>query len=176
MAMASPGVLNFWPTLLLFGALQGLFFAGTLLFHGKRRHTSNRLLAFLLFLVSLHLGEYLAIATGFFHEAPALIGTTLPIIFLIGPLYYLYAVALLQADFHVGVKSALHFVPAILCYLLLLPFYAQPAAAKAGFLAGVLAEGYVVFPLDQFILMALSTVGMPGADSPTNRRSISGGR
>jgi len=100
------------------------------------------------------------IASGLYRQAPHFIGTTLPVVFLIGPIYYLYAVSLLQEDFHIALKSALHFVPAILCYLILLPFYAKPAAAKIAFLAGIIKSGYVIFPLDQFILMALCTCQM----------------
>ncbi len=151
--------LNFWSILLLFGALQGLFFAFTLLHH-KGNKTSNRLLSFLLFIFSLHLAEYVMVASGAYQQAPHFIGATLPVVFLIGPIYYLYAVSSLQEDFHIDLKRVLHFVPAVLCYLLLLPFYAKPATAKIVFLAGVIKSGYVIFPLDQFILLALSTCQM----------------
>jgi len=89
-----------------------------------------------------------------------LFGATLPVVFLIGPIYYLYAVSLLQEGFHIDLKRALHFVPAVLCYLILLPFYAKPPAAKITFLAGIIKSGYVIFPLDQFILLALNTCQM----------------
>lgn len=152
--------LNLWSILLLFGALQGIFFAVTLLLHQKGNKASNRLLAFLLFTFSLHLAEYVMVASGLYQQAPHLIGVTLPVVFLIGPLYYLYAVSLLQENFYIDLKRALHFIPAILCYLLLPPFYAKPAAAKIVFLAGIIKSGYVSFPLDQFILLALSTCQM----------------
>lgn len=151
---------DFWAILLLFGALQGLFFAFTLFLHPKGNKTSNRLLSFLLFIFSLHLAEYVMIASGLYQQTPHFIGTTLPVVFLIGPIYYLYALSLLYKDFNIGVQRALHFVPAILCYLFLLPFYAKPAAAKVAFLAGIIKNGYVIFPLDQFILLALSTCQM----------------
>lgn len=157
---ASNITLNLWSILLLFGALQGLFFALTLLLHQKGNKTSNRLLAFLLFIFSLHLVEYVMVASGVYQQAPHFIGATLPVVFLIGPIYYLYAVSLLQENFHIDLKRVLHFVPAVLCYLLLLPFYAKPAAAKIAFLAGIIKSGYVIFPLDQFILLALSTCQM----------------
>jgi len=115
--------LDLWSILLLFGALQGLFFAVTLLLHQKGNKTSNRLLAFLLFIFSLHLAEYVMVASGLYQQAP-------------------------------------HFIPAILCYVALLPFYAKPATAKIAFLAGIIKSGYVIFPLDQFILLALSTCQM----------------
>ncbi len=152
--------LDFWSTLLLFGALQGFFFALTLLLHKQGDKTSNRLLAVLLFVFSLHLSEYVAVASGFYQQAPHLIGATLPVVFLIGPLYYLYAESLLAENFHFDLKRAAHFLPALLCYLLLLPFYAKPAAGKAAFLSGLIKSGYVIFPLDQFLLMALSTFQM----------------
>ena len=152
--------LNLWSILLLFGVLQGIFFAATLLFYQKGNKISNRLLAFLLFIFSLHLAEYVMVASGLYRQAPHFIGATLPVVFLIGPIYYLYASSLLQEDFHIDLKRVLHFVPAVFCYLVLLPFYAQAAAAKIAFLAGIIKSGYVIFPLDQFILMALSTCQM----------------
>ena len=152
--------LDFWSILLLFGALQGLFFALTLLLHQKGNKISNRLLSFLLFIFSLHLTEYMMIASGLYQQAPHFIGTTLPVVFLIGPIYYLYSVSLLQENFHIDLKRALHFVPAVLCYLLLLPFYAKPATTKIALLAGIIKSGYVIFPLDQFILLALNTCQM----------------
>ena len=151
---------DFWAILLLFGALQGLFFAFTLFLHPKGNKTSNLLLSFLLFIFSLQLAEYVMIASELYQQTPHFIGTTLPVVFLIGPIYYLYALSLLYKDFNIDVKRALHFVPAILCCLFLLPFYAKPAAAKIAFLAGIIKNGYVIFPLDQFILLALSTCQM----------------
>ncbi len=81
--------LDLWSVLLLFGALQGMFFAVTLMFHAKGNKTSNRLLSFLLFIFSLHLAEYVMLASGFYQRAPHCIGATLPVVFLIGPIYYL---------------------------------------------------------------------------------------
>lgn len=155
-----PMTINFWTIILLFGALQGFFFAITIFLHPRGNKTSNRLLSFLLFIFSLHLSEYVFIASALYHEFPHVIATTLPLVFLIGPVYYLYAVSLFMEKFHVDLKRALHFVPAIFCYLVLLPFYAKAAETKASTLAGIIESGYVIFPLDQFILMALSTIQM----------------
>jgi AraC-like DNA-binding protein len=152
--------LNFWSILLLFGALQGFFFAITLAFHPKGNKTSNRLLSFLLFIFSLHLAEYVMVASGLYQQTPHFIGSTLPVVFLIGPIYYLYAVSLLQEEFHLDVKRALHFSPAVVCYLVLLPFYAQAPENKVAFLAYIIQSGFVIFPLDLFLLVALSTCQM----------------
>lgn len=151
---------DLWSIFLLFGALQGVFFAVTLLLHQKGNKASNRLLSFLLSIFSLHLVEYVMVSAGFYQQAPHFIGATLPVVFLIGPIYYLYAISLLQDEFHIDMKRALHFVPAILCYLALLPFYAQAPESKIAFLAGIIQSGFVIFPLDLFLLMALSTCQM----------------
>lgn len=160
MSSLSHITLNFWSLLLLFGALQGFFFALTLVLSERGDKSANRLLSFLLVAISLHLSEYTIIATGLYRQIPYVLGTTLPFVFLIGPVYYLYAVALLSEGFAVDVKRALHFVPALLCYLLLLPFYAKSPDAKADFVSGLLQNGYVIFPLDQFLLLTLSTFQM----------------
>jgi AraC-like DNA-binding protein len=130
------------------------------LLHKKGNKTSNRLLAFLLFVFSLHLAEYVFIASELYRRLPQVIGATLPAIFLIGPLYYLYATSLLSAAFAIDLKRALHFVPAVLCYLLLLPFYAKAPEAKAAFLSGIIQNGFIIFPLDLYVLISLSTCQM----------------
>lgn len=160
MSAVSSIAVDFWSLILLFGALQGYFFAAILFFYKKGKNTSNKLLAFLLFIFSLHLTEYVVIATEFYRQIPHAIAATVPVIFLIGPVYYLYAVSLLVPDFHIDLKRALHFLPAILCYLLFLPFYAQSSAQKLAFLSDILENGYVIFPLDQFIILATSSVQM----------------
>ena len=157
---ASTIPLDFWSIIFLFSALQGFFLAMTLFFHQKGRKSSNRLLAFLLFIFSLHLTEYVMIISGFYQTTPYLIGITLPVVFLLGPIYYLYATSLLIDAFEIDLKRASHFIPAIICYLILLPFYAQPSLEKALFLSGIIKSGYVIFPLGQFVLLALSTVQM----------------
>lgn len=155
-----PTHLDLWSMLLLFGALQGLFFAFTLLRMERGNRAANRLLACLLFALSLQLGEYVLVASGYYRHAPHWLGVTLPCVFLIGPLYFLYGSAVLQERFRLVRKHALHFIPALLCMLVLFRFYLQPAAAKVEFVAGLVQRGYVIFPLDQFLLMALSTFQM----------------
>ena len=158
--MLPPLTLDFWAILLLFGALQGFFFAGALFLHRKGKRVSTRLLTFLLVIFSLHLIEYVIIASGFYQSIPHVIGLTLPVVFLIGPIYYLYAASLLTDEFHFARKHILHFMPAVLCYLLLLPFYTQSPHAKAAFIFEIMANGYVIFPFGQFLLMALSSCQM----------------
>ena len=152
--------IDYWSLLLLFGALQGWFFALVLFFYRSGRSDSNKILAFLLTIFSLHLTEYVAISAGAYQQMPHVIAATLPVVFLTGPLYYLYTASLLTRKFRIDIKRTLHFLPALLCYLIFLPFYTSPAEAKAAELSTILEDGYVVFPLGLFVVMALSSVQM----------------
>ncbi len=151
---------DFWSVVLIFGALQGYFLTLTLFLHKKGEKISNRLLAFLLLIFSLLLSEYVLIFTGLFQQAPGLLGVTAPLIFLVGPIYYFYALSLLRSPFRFDIKSAIHAVPAVFCYLILIPFYLEAPEAKSAFIEKVLSEGYVTLPLGQFLILAASTVQM----------------
>ncbi len=152
--------IEIWPTFLLFGVLQGLLIALGLLVHKNGRKLSNRLLAFLLIILSFHLSEYLNIATGFYQQAPHLIGISVPFIFLIGPIFHLYTVSLHQHEFRIDLKQALHFAPSVFCYIILLPFYAQAPHEKSDHIGQILGNGYVIFPIAQFLILALSSIQM----------------
>ena len=149
-----------WPAFLFFGVLQGLLITVGLLVHKNGRKFSNRLLAFLLFIFSLHLSEYLNIASGFYQQTPHLIGISVPFIFLIGPVFYLYTVSLLQQEFRIDLKQTLHFAPSIFCYIILLQFYILPPHEKSDLVKQILSNGYVIFPLGQFLILTLSSIQM----------------
>lgn len=160
MSLPPSQLLTGWALLLLFGALQGGFLALSLLLHPRGKKVSNRLLAILLLIFSLHLTEYVLLASGLYTRMPWAIGLSLPAIFLIGPLYYFYSTTLLTASFPIDLQRLWHFVPALLCYLLLLPFYAESPNDKIAFLGRMITDGFVIFPLGLFILLALSTCQM----------------
>jgi AraC-like DNA-binding protein len=60
---------------------------------------------------------------------PHLLGTTMPMMFLIGPLYFLYVRTVFGYTLNVR-KDIVHAIPAILCAILIIPFFISSANEK----------------------------------------------
>lgn len=148
---------NTWSVLILIGAAQGIFLAVLLLAKRENRR-ANKWLGFLLAVTSIHLLEYAADITGITMRFPGLIAITYPLLFCMGPFYYMYCRALLDKNYVPGMKSSLHFIPAVIVLLLMLPFYMMPGEDKIGFILG-LAEGNTIkIPAGQLVFMAAHVV------------------
>ncbi len=121
----SAWVYNTWTVLLICGVSQGVFLFILLFAHKRGLKRANRLLAFLILAVSLLLTEHLLFRfrLAVVDDHRHFISFATPISYLIGPLYFLYAKALFEERFQLGVKSSLHFLPAILCLLNYIPAY-----------------------------------------------------
>lgn len=148
------GVTNIWSILIILGATQGLFLS-LYLFIKQQNRDANKWIALLLVFVSLHLFEYSADITGFSLEYPVLIAITYPLIFCMGPLYYIYCRHLLDKSYSVSTKTWLHFMPSIGVLLMMLPFYAMPDASKTDFVEGLSEGGRLQVPIEQFIFMGI---------------------
>lgn len=145
---------NIWSIIILLAATQGIFLALYLLFK-KRDQPANKWIAFLLIVISLHLLEYAADISELVLRFPIIIAITYPLLFCMGPLYLIYCRTLLDSSFKAGAKTSLHFIPALLVLLLMLPFYMLPAGAKIGFVQGLAQGDRIIVPLEQFIFMGM---------------------
>jgi len=112
----------------IIGIIISLFLS-TLLFTKKGKSTADLVLAFWLFLISLHLFTYYLLATGKFIEFPYLLGVEIAIPFVHGPFLYLYT-ALLTGKKITKLNCILHFMPTILVYAVLSDFFILPIAEK----------------------------------------------
>lgn len=131
-----PGITIF----LMLGVAQGLFLAVLLL--TRRENTeANRLLAAVMAAFAVYLGEVALYAGDHFREMPHLIGVSQPVIYLFGPVIYLYARTVSSGPERPGRWSILHFVPAALVVVYFLPFFLDPAAAKIAYVEGVMRDG-----------------------------------
>ncbi len=99
------------------------FFLGIVLFSKKNKSLSDKILAFWLFVIGLHLLSYFVYTQGYWEKYPHLIGVTAPFPFLHGPLLYLYVLSSFKSQKHLQKLDYLHFVPFIISYLYMLPFY-----------------------------------------------------
>lgn len=140
---------NIWSVLIGLGAFHGYLLALFLILRQKRfRHNY---FAFLLLVVSIHLTEYTIAVSGLYEVFPHAIAASYPLLFLMGPFYYLYVRSLL--DLKISGKSFWHYVPALLCFLALLPFYLQPGAEKLALITENLHQAEPTIPAGQFVFM-----------------------
>lgn len=120
-------------TLLILGAGQGLFLA--LLLASKRvNSTANRLLAVAMVAFALFILEGVYYARGFQESYPEFIGVSVPLVYLFGPILYLYTEVVSHGGHTFHRRWLLHFLPVTLVLLWLIPFYLQSGAEKLAFL------------------------------------------
>lgn len=148
------GTFNIWSIIIILGATQGVFLS-LYLFIKQQNRDINKWLALLLAFVSLHLFEYSADITGLSLRFPVVIALTYPLLFCMGPLYYIYCRLLLDKSYSVGAKTWLHFVPSVGVLMMMLPFYLMPNASKISFIEGLSEGGRLQIPLEQFIFMGI---------------------
>ncbi len=144
---------NIWAILILFGAAQGLFLS-FYLFTKPENREANKWLAFLLTAISLHLFEYGANISGICLHYPFLIASTYPLLFCFGPFYFIYCHYLLDKNYKVSIKSMVHFIPAFLVLLMMMPFYTMPADQKISFIQTLQTNGHFRIPTEQLVFMA----------------------
>ena len=145
---------NIWSVLILVGAMQGLFLSLYLFLKNENRN-ANKWLAFLLIVVSLHLLEYAVNISGISLKYPFLVAITYPLLFCMGPLYFIFCQYLLDKNFRITPKWSLHFTPALFVLLIMLPFYLMPAAEKINYLNGLSENGVIKIPNSQLVFMAI---------------------
>ncbi len=144
---------NIWAVIILLGAAQGLFLS-IYLFVKPENRDANKWLAFLLTAISLHLLEYGADISGISLKYPFLLASTYPLLFCVGPFYFIYCHYLLDKNYKVSLKSTLHFVPAVLVLLMMLPFYTMPTHEKINFILNLETNGNLNIPVEQLVFMA----------------------
>lgn len=145
---------NIWATIILIGAAQGMFLS-LYLFSKSENRKANKWLAFLLTFISLHLIEYAADITGITLQYPLFIAITYPLLFCMGPLYYIYCRYLLDKSYKTTLKSILHFLPSLIVVLLMMPFYSMPDQEKIKFISGVAEGDTMKIPTGQLVFMGV---------------------
>jgi len=99
------------------------FFLGILLFSKKDKVLTDTLLSIWLVVIGIHLTSSFIYFKGFWDIYPHLIGITAPLPFLYGPFLYLYVVYSIKKKKHLQKTDYLHFAPALISYLYMIPFY-----------------------------------------------------
>lgn len=126
------GILN---TIILLGALQGFIVSCLLFFSGGRRQT-DRLFGMLIFFLTLAcINVWLNAqpwfqSSGLFQTLDVLV--PMVIIMPVGPLLFFYQRSLLNAEFKLGKRQRLHFVPVLIDLV--------PSITAIGFIIGILTR------------------------------------
>jgi len=120
--------------ILILGAIQGLFLSVYFLLSKKGNVAANRLLAVTLLVYSTIILSFVLEASAYILRLPHLARTTLPLIFLLGPLNYLYAKRLILSDYRLKKIALLHLLPTVICALFFLRFYLKPAPEKVDYI------------------------------------------
>ncbi len=148
---------NIWAIIILFGAAQGLFLA-LYLFAKPQNRDANKWLALLLTVISLHLIEYAADIAGVTLQYPVFIAITYPLLFCVGPFYYIYCRYLLDKNYNTNFKSVLHFLPSLIVLLMMMPFYSMANEDKISFITGLSTNGTIKIPTGQLVFMGAHVV------------------
>lgn len=133
---------------LLLGATQGVFLA-LLLLTRRENAAANRLLAAAMVAFAAFLLEGVLYVGDRYRNFPHLIGISQPVIYLFGPVIYLYARTVTGGPEAPRRRAVLHFLPAAAVILYLLPFYAKSGPEKTAFVQALLRDGD---PLDLRII------------------------
>ena len=124
---------HFYSVLLLIGFLQGMVYSILLFSRGfKKDKLSDKLLATLLLLISLHIAQYMLGFAGWYNnEADVIKGGYSTFMFYfpfhnvlwMGPLFYFYFRSLTNDNFKFSKKDVWHFLPGVIyCSIILLTF------------------------------------------------------
>ncbi|MCH8486896.1 MAG: helix-turn-helix transcriptional regulator [Candidatus Cyclonatronum sp.] len=135
------------------------FFFQFLLITKKRVSLPDKILAVWMFLFGLHLFSYYLHYLGYWEVYPHLSGLHHPFPLLHGPFLYLYVRFSLQSDQHFSRQNYLHFIPALLCYLYMIPFLFFYSAEEKLLVNQGMTDDYATFitlSVFAFILSAVS--------------------
>lgn len=112
-------VFSQYSSLLLIGFVQGLIYTGLLMVRGiRQRRLSDRLLAFLLLVLTLRIAQYMLGFADWYdshdHHTTFMFYFPFHQLFFVGPLIFFYFKALTNDDFRLRRRHLPHFIPGIL--------------------------------------------------------------
>ncbi len=154
--------IDFWSVLLLFGFVQGLFFSGILVFQKKGNRQANLFLAAIIALIAFETFTFLIINTNLYLKVPHLIGTGVPFLFLIGPLYFFYIKTLLENEYRFQTKHLIHLLPFVGALIYRTPYFLISAEKKIAETTYIKSAASVEIPLEVLLFFGVHTLLITG--------------
>ena len=134
------------------------FFFGILLFSKKDKVLTDNILSIWLVVIGIHLTGYFIYFKGYWDVYPHLIGITAPLPFLYGPFLYLYVLYSIKSNHQLRKVDYLHFAPALISYLYMIPFYFFYSADKKVMVDKGLIDDFSVFSFMMLIGFIVSGI------------------
>ena len=134
------------------------FFITFLLLTKRHKALSDRILAIWVALIGVHLLSYYLYNLGYWEQYPHLTGITAPFPLLHGPFLYLYTLYSLRGDYRVRRADYLHFIPAILAYIYMFPFFFLYSAQEKALVDAGEIPDFAVF--SSILLVAFIVSGL----------------
>jgi len=143
-----------------------------LLISKPRKTQADRILCWWLLCIGLHLFLFYLHFSEAVYQVPSLLGANIPLPLLHGPFLYLYTLALTGSLPKKRLYRLLHFIPASISLLYLVPvFYMLPAAKKADVFKHS-GAGFETFMLVNWILIMISGITYITLSSLALRRHL----
>lgn len=101
-----------------------------LLVSRRQNNFANRFLAIVMVAFAVDLLSVVYFTKGYVATYPHFMGVDYLLPFLYGPMLYLYAKTLIEGSRRLNAKLLLHFLPLVLAFLFLIPFYLQSGPEK----------------------------------------------
>jgi AraC-like DNA-binding protein len=149
-----------WAVIALLGSAQGIILSILLFTTDKSKNKANRILAVLICLFSLRLGEFTGYWTPFFSNYPHFLFITSSFPFLFGALLYLYVKRISDRSKVFKNIELFHFLPFIIHLISLLPFYLQSSEYKLSVLMNSIFTSDPVLPARYFIVRSAQDILM----------------
>ncbi len=157
---------SFPEILYLFGAFHGLILSSYLVIN-KHRLRANIYLALIVCLFSFYLFENALFSSGYIKLFPHLLYASLPLLYLLAPLFFLYSQNLIHPERKLKASDLLHLTPFLSELCILVPVYVQPSAIKLqiyertvnselSFQFSIYFVGYLIYILSSLLYLFLS--------------------
>ncbi|MCR9253553.1 MAG: helix-turn-helix domain-containing protein [bacterium] len=162
----------------LFSAFHGVLLISMLI--AKRNLKTNIFLILLISFFTFYLIENVIYLTGLIREYPHLYFTSLPLVFLIGPLYYHYVKTNVDPNSKFKWIHITHLIPFLFELIILIPFYLLPTEIKIKVYENTLVDkeglswniyffGYLIYIVSSLIFFIASFKILVQAQIKTNK-------
>jgi AraC-like DNA-binding protein len=150
------------------------FFLGFLLISKKEKKLADKILSIWIFIMGVHLLLFYLFIAGKIYNYPFLLGPSLPMPLLHGPFLFLYASALTNRLPKNKFTNVLHFLPAVISYIYLIPFFMKSGVEKINVFEnkGIGYETYVAINNIVIMLSGIFYVARTTVLLNQHRRSI----